>query len=59
MYTEALVSFEAAMKADSKCVAPKNTFEDLIKYLTSAQTLFQRKGQIKLTKLKKMTQVCS
>jgi len=35
----------------------KETLEDLIKYLTSTQTLYQRKGQIKSKKLQQMTEV--
>jgi len=35
----------------------KETLEDLIKYLTSTQTLYQRKGQIKIKRLQQMTEV--
>lgn len=35
----------------------KETLEDLIKYLTSTQTLYQRKGQLKSKRLQQMTQV--
>lgn len=57
MYTDALVSFEKACILDPKWTAAKDTLEDLIKYVTSTQTLFQRKGQVKSKRLQQMTEV--
>lgn len=57
MYTDALISFEKATQLDLTWTIAKDTLEDLIKYLTSTQTLYQRKGQIKTKKLQKITQV--
>lgn len=59
MYTDALVNIEKSIVLDPNWVTPKNTLEDLIKYLMSVETLFQRKGQVKLKKLHQMTQVFS
>ncbi|VVC37052.1 Tetratricopeptide repeat,Protein of unknown function DUF2654,Tetratricopeptide repeat-containing [Cinara cedri] len=55
-YTDALISFEKATQLDPMWNIAKDTFEDLIKYLTSTQTLFQRKGQMKIKRLQQMTQ---
>lgn len=57
MYTEALASFERASILDPKWTAAKDTLEDLIKYITSTQTLYQRKGQVKSKRLQQMTEV--
>lgn len=57
MYTEALTSFEQASILDPMWTSAKETLEDLIKYLTSTQTLYQRKGQVKNKRLQQMTEV--
>lgn len=57
MYTDALMSFKQASILDPKWTTAKETLEDLIKYLTSTQTLYQRKGQVKTKRLQQMTQV--
>lgn len=57
MYTEALLSFEQATILDPLWTKAKDTLEDLIKYLTSTQTLYQRKGQVKTKRLQQMTEV--
>lgn len=57
MYTDALISFEQASILDPMWTIAKDTLEDLIKYLTSTQILYQRKGQIKSKRLQQMTEV--
>ncbi|XP_050441436.1 tetratricopeptide repeat protein 5-like [Adelges cooleyi] len=55
IYTDALASFEKASLLDPQWTIAKDTLEDLIKYLKSTQTLYQRKGQMKSKRLKQMT----
>ncbi|XP_050532903.1 tetratricopeptide repeat protein 5-like [Daktulosphaira vitifoliae] len=55
IYTEALISFEKASLLDPMWTTAKDTLEDLIKYLKSTQTLYQRKGQMKNKRLQQMT----
>lgn len=57
IYTDALASFEKASLLDPQWTIAKDTLEDLIKYLKSTQTLYQRKGQMKSKRLKQMTDV--
>jgi hypothetical protein len=57
MYTDALLSFEKATILDPKWTEARETLEDLIKYITSTQTLYQRKGQLKSRRLQQMTDV--
>jgi len=57
MYTEALLSFEQASILDPKWTIAKDTLEDLIKYITSTQTLYERKGQMKSKRLHQMVEV--
>lgn len=57
IYTDALLSFEQASILDPMWTTAKETLEDLIKYLTSTQTLYQRKGQVKSKRLQQMTEV--
>lgn len=59
IYTEALTSFEQASKLDPMWTVAKETLEDLIKYLSSTQTLYQRKGQVRSKRLQQMTEVLS
>jgi len=56
MYTEALLSFEQSSILDPLWTTAKDTLEDLIKYITSTQTLYQRKGQMKTKRLQQMTE---
>ncbi|KAL4143041.1 hypothetical protein QTP88_005417 [Uroleucon formosanum] len=56
IYTDALLSFEQASILEPTWTTAKETLEDLIKYLTSTQTLYQRKGQIKSKRLQQMTE---
>ncbi|VVC27266.1 Hypothetical protein CINCED_3A019882 [Cinara cedri] len=55
MYTEAMISFEKSLQLDPAWDVAKKTLNDLVKYLTTAQTLFQRKGQIRTKQLQQMT----
>lgn len=57
IYTDALLSFEQASILDPMWTTAKETLEDLVKYLTSTQTLYQRKGQVKSKRLQQMTEV--
>jgi len=57
MYTEALLSFEQATILDPTWGLAKENLEDLVKYITSTQTLYQRKGQMKNKRLQQMTEV--
>lgn len=57
MYTGALMSFEQASILDPLWSKAKESLEDLIHYLTSTQTLYQRKGQMKSKRLQQMTEV--
>lgn len=52
-----MLSFEQASILDPTWTTATDTLEDLIKYLTSTQTLYQRKGQMKIKRLKQMTEV--
>ncbi|XP_026812964.1 tetratricopeptide repeat protein 5-like [Rhopalosiphum maidis] len=56
IYTDALLSFEQASILDPMWTTAKETLEDLVKYLTSTQTLYQRKGQVKSKRLQQMTE---
>lgn len=57
MYTDALLSFEQASILDPLWSKARESLEDLIHYLTSTQTLYQRKGQMKSKRLQQMTEV--
>lgn len=52
-----MISFEQASILDPTWIVAKDTLEDLIKYLTSTQNLYQRKGQVKNKRLQQMTEV--